>query len=70
MKYIWEKEDIVAGLRLKHFSGTVYTIVTVDTHEQKDAGWALLNGHRVTPTYTVEKMVEQFNGQGCVPLFL
>jgi hypothetical protein len=70
MKYIWEAEDIKPGVKVKHFSGTIYTVVTVDTREVCDAGLACYreDQHQVSPMYTVEEIVEIFNTQGCVPI--
>lgn len=70
MKFTWELLDIEPGRQVKHFSGKVYTIVSVDTKEKVNAGYALLADNRITPTYTREELVEMFNSQSCVPLSL
>lgn len=70
MKFVWEPLDISAGRQVEHFSGKVYTIVSVDGLEKANIGFALLADNRVTPTYSKEELVEMFNSQGCVPLSL
>lgn len=70
MKYTWEKEDICPGRQVKHFTGNIYTIVSVDGKDKTNKGFALLMDNRVTPTYTADEMVQLFNDQACVPLSL
>jgi len=70
MKFIWETQDIVPGRQLAHFSGKVYTIVSVDSKEKVNVGYALLADNRVTPTYSPAQLVEMFNTQDCIPLSL
>lgn len=70
MKYIWEIEDIKAGVSARHFGGAVYTVATADTAENIDVGYVLYRAdtHRITPTYSAEKIVELFNSQECIPI--
>ncbi len=67
MKYVWELADIEPGWRATT-RGRIYTIVSVDSKEKTNIGYALLSNNRVTPTYTREELVEMFNSQGCIPL--
>jgi hypothetical protein len=70
MKYTWEREDIRPGRQVEHFSGKVYTVVSVDSKDKTNTGYALLADNRVTPTYTVDELTELFNTQSCIPLSL
>ena len=72
MKFIWEEKDIKAGVRVEHFSGTIYKVVSVDTDEAVNVGFSLLHEeqNRVGPTHPASKFVELFNTQMCEPLEL
>ena len=71
MKFIWEPSDIVAGTRAVDFVQKEFVICAVDTKDQKNVGFSILDtkSWHVGDVMNAANVCKMFNEYEYIPVF-